>query len=295
MTGADDSAELASRSSDPAGPDARSRDLAGRGRSDREPDRARRRRPLRRAHRNRGRPPAWTSAFSTPCDVRRSRGARRRDRSGRDRARRAACHCRFAFHLSGALGSEALAPLRDAGRRGRLAPSRCAPSPAPTEEDWRDAFVAVEGDAAAADAGERIARAVGARPYRARRGESTPCTTPPRRSRPAATAAVVAIAVRAWVAAGIPEDVARETLGGLAARATAAVASRGPSPRRSREPSHGATRAPSAAHVAALAARSRRARALPRARRRDPATAPTGRPGARTRSATSCTVEKRGA
>ena len=129
---------------------------------------------------------------------------------------------RCAFHVSGALGHEALAGLRPgAAALGSLHPVR--PFTGTESEDWRGAFVTIEGDAEAADTGEAIVRAVGARPYR--------LSTPDRSLYHAAatlaaggTAAVVSTAVRGWVAAGIPESIARETLAGLASQAASAVA-----------------------------------------------------------------------
>ncbi len=132
--------------------------------------------------------------------------------------------CRYAFHLSGAVGSEAISALRRAGAAvGSLHPVR--PFTGAPAEDWRGAFVAVEGEAPAAAAGDRIAAAVGARAYRLAstdRGLYHASAT----LAAGGAAAIVSIAVRGWVTAGIPEDIARETLAGLASRATAAVAAR---------------------------------------------------------------------
>ena len=132
--------------------------------------------------------------------------------------------CRYAFHLSGAVASEAISALRRSGAAvGSLHPVR--PFTGAPAEDWRGAFVAVEGEDPAAAAGDRIAAAVGARAYRLAstdRGLYHASAT----LAAGGTAAIVSIAVRGWVAAGIPEDIARETLAGLASRATAAVAAR---------------------------------------------------------------------
>jgi len=132
--------------------------------------------------------------------------------------------CRHAFHLAGAFGSEALSSLRrGATSVGSLHPVR--PFTGSDGEDWQGAFVAIEGDPPAVEAGERLARAVGARPYRLAatdRGLYHACAT----LAAGGTAAVVSIAVRGWVAAGIPETIARETLAGLAGRAVAAVGER---------------------------------------------------------------------
>jgi predicted short-subunit dehydrogenase-like oxidoreductase (DUF2520 family) len=131
--------------------------------------------------------------------------------------------CRFAMHLSGAIGSEALAPLaRNGAEVASVHPVR--PFTGARDEDWRGAFVAIEGQPRAIAVAEAIAEAVGAHPYSLASGNRSlyhACAT----LAAGGTAALVSIAVRGWVAAGIPEDVARETLAGLASRATAAVGS----------------------------------------------------------------------
>ena len=132
--------------------------------------------------------------------------------------------CRYAFHVSGALGSEAIAPLADAGAAtASLHPVR--PFTGDPSEDWKGAFVAIEGGNEGAAEGERIAAAVGARPYRL---SATDRALYHASATLAAggTAALVSIAARGWAATGIPEDVARETLGALASRAAAATAAR---------------------------------------------------------------------
>ena len=132
--------------------------------------------------------------------------------------------CRFALHLSGALGSEVLAPFARAGAEvASVHPVR--PFTGAPEEDWKGAFVAVEGQPRAVELAETIASAVGARPYRLAPGNRALYHASATLAAGGA-AAVVSIAVRGWVAAGIPEDVARETLAGLAARATAALGTR---------------------------------------------------------------------
>jgi predicted short-subunit dehydrogenase-like oxidoreductase (DUF2520 family) len=129
--------------------------------------------------------------------------------------------CAFAFHLSGALGAEALAPLRRAGASvGSLHPLR--PFTGAEGEGWRDALVAVEGDPAAAERGEAIARALQARPYRLS-AEGKPLYHAAASLAAGGTVGVLAVAVRACVAAGIPEPVAREALARLASEATAAA------------------------------------------------------------------------
>jgi predicted short-subunit dehydrogenase-like oxidoreductase (DUF2520 family) len=132
--------------------------------------------------------------------------------------------CRYAFHLSGALSSRVLEPL---ARRGAAVASLhpVRPFTGAPHEDWRGAFVAVEGDAAALEAATRIAKAVGARPH-AIEPSAKPLYHAAASLAAGGAAAVVCVAVRGWVACGIPEEVAREALSGLAARAVAAVADR---------------------------------------------------------------------
>ncbi len=129
--------------------------------------------------------------------------------------------CRYAFHLSGALGSSALAPFAS---RGALIASvhPVRPFTGAEHEDWRGAFVAVEGGAEAVAAAGRLASALGARPYRLP-AENRSLYHAAATLAAGGTAAVVSVAVRGWVAAGLPEDVARETLAALASRAADAV------------------------------------------------------------------------
>ena len=129
--------------------------------------------------------------------------------------------CRVALHLSGALSSQALAPLAERGAAlGSLHPVR--PFTGAPDEDWRDAFVAVEGQPAAIEKATAIARAVGARPH-----TLTPSAKPLYHAAASlaagGAAAVVSVAVEGWIAAGVPEATAREVLSGLAERAVAAV------------------------------------------------------------------------
>ncbi len=129
--------------------------------------------------------------------------------------------CAFAFHLSGALGADALSPLRRAGASvASLHPLR--PFTGSEGEGWRDALVAVEGDPAAAERGEAIARALHSRPYRLS-AEGKPLYHAAASLAAGGTVGVLVLAVRACVAAGIPEAVAREALAGLASEATAAA------------------------------------------------------------------------
>jgi len=148
------------------------------------------------------------------------------DDSIRDVAERIAprAPCSFALHLSGALGADALSAFRPHGAAvASFHPVR--PFVGAADEDLRGALVAVEGDPGAVDAGLALAERLGARPYRLAstdRGRYHAAAT----LAAGGTAAIVSIAVRNWVAIGIPEDVARETLGGLSSRAAAAIAAR---------------------------------------------------------------------
>jgi predicted short-subunit dehydrogenase-like oxidoreductase (DUF2520 family) len=130
----------------------------------------------------------------------------------------------FAFHLSGAYGADAISPLRAGGASlGSLHPVR--PFTGADDENWAGAFVAIEGDEAAAAVGERVASALGAHPHRLAatdRGLYHACAT----LAAGGTAALISIAARGWATAGIPEDLARRTLAGLAAAAADAAAAR---------------------------------------------------------------------
>ena len=128
----------------------------------------------------------------------------------------------FAFHLSGALSADVLAPLRTSGASvASLHPLR--PFTGAPGEDWNGAFVAVEGEPEAALVGERIATALHARPHRLS-AESKPLYHAAASLAAGGTVAVLSVAVRACVAAGIPEELSREGLASLAARAIAAAA-----------------------------------------------------------------------
>lgn len=130
--------------------------------------------------------------------------------------------CGFAFHLSGALGADALRPLRSAGAGvASLHPLR--PFTGAEGEDWTDAFIAVEGDPAAVQEGERIAGALHARPHRLS-AQGKPLYHAAASLAAGGTVAVVSVAARACADAGIPEEVAREALATLASRATEAAA-----------------------------------------------------------------------
>jgi predicted short-subunit dehydrogenase-like oxidoreductase (DUF2520 family) len=130
--------------------------------------------------------------------------------------------CRFAFHFSGALTAEELAPLRARGAAvGSMHPARAfSGSPA---ENWNGALVAIEGDEKAVGTGELVAAAVGAKGHRiAPHGK--PLYHAAATLAAGGSLALVSMAARAWASLGIPETDARAALADLAARATAAAA-----------------------------------------------------------------------
>ena len=128
---------------------------------------------------------------------------------------------RFAFHFSGALPSTVLAPLSAAGASaGSLHPLRAFTGL--PEDDWRGAFVAVEGEESASAAGEAICRRIGAHPH------AIPSAGKPLYHLAATLAAggsasLLSLAVRAWSDAGLDEEEGRVALAALAATAVDAV------------------------------------------------------------------------
>jgi len=129
---------------------------------------------------------------------------------------------RFVFHLSGALPASALAPLSRPGLSlGSLHPLRVfAGAPG---ETWRGAFVAVEGEAAAVETGLAMAEAVGARGRRLAASRKTLYHAGAQLAA-GGTAAIIALASRAWASAGLDPDEARTELAYLAGSAAAAAA-----------------------------------------------------------------------
>jgi len=87
-------------------------------------------------------------------------------------------------------------------------------------EDWRGAFVAVEGDPAAETEGEAIARALDARPHRLREA-SKPLYHAAATLAAGGNIALLSVAARALAEAGIPEEAGRPALALLAATALA--------------------------------------------------------------------------
>lgn len=133
--------------------------------------------------------------------------------------------CRAAFHFSGALGSDALGPLRSSGTAvGSLHPLRVFTGS--SRETWKSALVAIEGDDDAVCIGEMLVRAIGGRARRIA-PEAKPLYHAAATLAAGGTAAVVSLATRAWERAGIPEEEALPALAGLAAAAAEAAASHG--------------------------------------------------------------------
>ncbi|HTD53366.1 MAG TPA: DUF2520 domain-containing protein, partial [Thermoanaerobaculia bacterium] len=123
---------------------------------------------------------------------------------------------RFAFHLSGAAAAEEIGVLRRSGASvGSLHPLRAFSGEA--SENWRGAFVAIEGDEPACSAGEQIVRAFGAAGRRL--APETKALYHAAATLAAGGAlALVSLASRVWASIGIPEEEARAALADLAAR-----------------------------------------------------------------------------
>jgi predicted short-subunit dehydrogenase-like oxidoreductase (DUF2520 family) len=132
--------------------------------------------------------------------------------------------CRAAFHLSGALPASALEALRPFGASlGALHALRVFTGSA--EETWAGAFVAIEGDAGSLSLAEQIVGAVGGHAHRIA-PESKPLYHAAATLAAGGTVALISLAARAWVHAGIPESEARQALAELAEHAAAAATSR---------------------------------------------------------------------
>ncbi|MCA1611490.1 MAG: Rossmann-like and DUF2520 domain-containing protein [Thermoanaerobaculia bacterium] len=127
--------------------------------------------------------------------------------------------CGLAYHLSGALPAGILAPLSEAGASvGSFHPLRAFTGA--SEETLRGAFVAIEGEEAACRSAMGFADALGARGHRIAPG-SKPLYHAGATLAAGGVVSVVGLAARAWSLAGIPEQVARPALSGLASRAAA--------------------------------------------------------------------------
>ena len=126
--------------------------------------------------------------------------------------------CRVAFHLSGALSSRSIAPLRRSGAAvASFHPLR--PFRGESNENFRGAFAAVEGDAEACEAVEGFARRLGASPHRIA-AEAKPLYHAGATLAAGGVVALLSAASRAWARAGLPEDDARAALAGLAREAS---------------------------------------------------------------------------
>lgn len=168
-----------------------------------------------------GRPRDWNGPIS-PCDILVVSVA---DDAIPDAARKLAPRavCRIAFHLSGALPASALAPLRERGAvaLGSVHPLRAFTGAA--GENWRGAFVAVEGDPTAVEAGLAVAAAFGAHGHRLDAAGKALYHAGAQLAA-GGTAAVISLATRAWAEAGLDPESARRELAGLSASAAGAVA-----------------------------------------------------------------------
>jgi predicted short-subunit dehydrogenase-like oxidoreductase (DUF2520 family) len=129
--------------------------------------------------------------------------------------------CRFAFHFSGARGSRELAPLSSGGAKlASMHPLR-AFSGSP-DDDWSDAFVAVEGEEPAARMAIRLCRRVGARPHRLA-AAGKPLYHAAATLAAGGTASLLSFATRLWTEAGLSEEEGKAALAALAAGALDAV------------------------------------------------------------------------
>ena len=133
-----------------------------------------------------------------------------------------AFHGRAAYHLSGALPASVLGPLAKSGvSLGSLHPARVftgAPS-----ENWKGAFVAVEGEGPAVVEGEGFVKALGGIPRRIT-ASAKPLYHLAAALAAGGTAALIALATRAWQEAGIPSREARPALAALSRQASSAAA-----------------------------------------------------------------------
>jgi predicted short-subunit dehydrogenase-like oxidoreductase (DUF2520 family) len=132
--------------------------------------------------------------------------------------------CRFAFHLSGALPASILSPLgRGGASLGSIHPLRAFAGD--TREDWKGALIALEGQPPALAAGAKIAAALGGDGHRIRT-EAKPLYHAAATLAAGGTAALLSIATRAAVDAGLPARRARAALSRLSAEAATAAATR---------------------------------------------------------------------
>jgi len=131
---------------------------------------------------------------------------------------------RYAYHLSGALASDVLDPIRRGGSQvGSFHPLRAFRGE--ESETLAGAFIAIEGDPGACEAADGFARALGGTPHRIS-PEAKPLYHAGATMAAGGSVALLSAAARAWQAAGIPDDVARTALAGLAHDAIAGVSAR---------------------------------------------------------------------
>ncbi len=133
--------------------------------------------------------------------------------------------CRAALHLSGALPSSVLEPLARRRSGHRFAPPRPAVHGGGTARTGAAPSSRSRATRQPPRAATAIARAVGARPH-GLSPDAKPLYHAAASLAAGGAAAVVSVAVEAWIAAGVPEQTAREVLSGLAERAVAAAGKR---------------------------------------------------------------------
>lgn len=129
--------------------------------------------------------------------------------------------CRWVFHLSGALPANILDPLRASGASlGCLHPLRAFTGAA--SETWQGALVAIEADEAAVGTASRVVAALGGRgQFLSPEGKALYHAAATLAA--GGSVAVLSLAVRAWVDAGLPESQARRALAELSKEAVSAA------------------------------------------------------------------------
>ena len=129
--------------------------------------------------------------------------------------------CRFALHFSGALPSAELAPLSSGGTKvASIHPLRAFSGSG--EDNWSGAFVAVEGEEAAAKTASRLCRHVGARPHPIS-AANKPLYHAAATLAAGGSGSLLSFATRLWTRAGLAEEDGQSALAGLAAGAVEAV------------------------------------------------------------------------
>ncbi len=135
------------------------------------------------------------------------------------RAAARAATCRLAYHLSGALPAEILAPLSAGGASlASFHPLRAFTGA--EGETLNGAFVAIEGEEEACRAALSFSQILGTNAHRIR-AEAKPLYHAGATLAAGGVVSLVALAARAWSLAGIPEEVSRPALAGLAGHAAA--------------------------------------------------------------------------